>query len=182
MVGMMRIRLFRFAPLLLVALAAGSCGPARNQFAPACPIPSVARAPLAEFTRYRGASHDVRDLIISAKVVDVRGKCEPGDDNATIVAKARAYVEVTRGPAMDGLTYQLPLWIAVTDAEAVRDKTLFALTVEFSRNADHAVAVSPEVEMQLAVTPAKSAAAYGILAGFQITPEEVAAWRRDHHR
>jgi hypothetical protein len=176
----MHIRLFRLMPLLVAALAVGSCGPQRNEFAPVCPIPGLVK-PLAELTRYRGASRDVRDLIIRARIVNVGGKCEAGDKN-TVVAKSQVLIDLTRGPAMQGLTYELPLFVAVTDANAVLDKTLFALTVEFARNADTARAASPEVLLNLPVTPEKSAAAYGIIAGFQLTPDEVAAWRRDNHR
>jgi hypothetical protein len=173
-------RWFGVLALLPIVLAAGSCGPARNQFAPVCPIPGLV-TPLSELTRYRGASQDIRDLIIRAKINNVVGKCEPGDGD-TVLAKAQVVIDLTRGPAMEGLKYELPLFIAVTDADAIRDKTLFALKVEFERNADTARAVSPEVKMELPVTAEKSGAAYGIIAGFQLTPEEITAWRRNNRR
>jgi hypothetical protein len=74
------------------------------------------------------------------------------------------------------------LFVAVTDGGAVLDKKLFSLTVEFAPNVDTARATSPEVRMVLPVTPTKSAAAYGVLAGFQLTPEEVAAMRQSKPR
>jgi hypothetical protein len=36
--------------------------------------------------------------------------------------------------------------------------------------------------MELPITPQKSAAAFNVLGGFQLSPEEVAAWRRDRQR
>jgi hypothetical protein len=36
--------------------------------------------------------------------------------------------------------------------------------------------------MEIPITPQKTAAAYGIVAGFQLTPEEIAIWRRDNPR
>ena len=174
----MRIRV---AAALTIVLALASCGPARNQFAPACPVPGLV-GPLTDIARYRGASRDVRDLIVRAKVVDIVGKCEPGDTDDTVVTTASVVVEATRGLAMQGDSIGLPVFIAVTDGGAIRDKTLFEMPVVFPRNVDTARAASKEIRMEIPVTPQKSGAAYSVIGGFQLTPEEVAAWRRDHPR
>ncbi len=179
----MRTLPYRFAgavPFLLIALLLGSCGPARNEFAPACPVPSVVK-PLAELSRYRGPSLDIRDLVIRARIVDVAGKCRPGD-KGFLDTTTQVLMEVRRGPGMEGLAYDLPLFVAVTDATAILDKKLYALRVVFERNQDVARAATPEIAMQLPVNPQKSGAAYGIIAGFQLTPEEVAAYRRNPHK
>jgi len=99
-----------------------------------------------------------------------------------VIVTAQVLMEVTRGPAMEGLTYALPLFVAVTDADAIRDKQVYALSIEFTRNVDTARALSQEVRMELPVTPEKSAAAYGIIAGFQLTPDELVALRRSGRR
>ena len=78
-------------------------------------MPMVSRRlvrPLAELTRYGGSSQDARDLVIRARIIDVTGKCEPGDDE-TIVTRAQVVVEATRGPAMQGDAIGLPVFIAV---------------------------------------------------------------------
>jgi hypothetical protein len=181
----MQTRLIRFlgvVPPLLIALALASCGGLeKNQFAPACPAPGLIK-PLVELDRYRPGSQDLRDLIVRARIVDINGKCEPGDTPRTVVTIAQVVIEVARGPAMEGLDYYLPVFVAVTDGEsgAILDKALFNLPVEFVRNVDLARAASKEVRMEIPVTPEKSGAAYGIVAGFQLSPEEVAAWRRNN--
>jgi len=182
----MRIRLIRFfgvVPPLLTALVLASCGAEKMQFAPACPAPGLVK-PLAELDRYRPGSQDVRDLIVRARIVDITGKCEPGDNEHTIVTTVKVVVEVARGPAMEGLDYNLPVFVAVTDSAsgAILDKTLFTLPVEFVRNVDLARATSNEVRMEIPVTPQKSGAAYGVIAGIQLSPDEVAAWRRNNPR
>jgi hypothetical protein len=91
-------------------------------------------------------------------------------------------IDLVRGPAMQGRTYVLPLFVAITDADAIRDKTLIGLSIAFTPNVDTARALSQEVRIEIPVTPDKSAAAYGIIAGFQLSPEEVAAWRRNNRR
>ena len=182
--GTMRSRVLRFLPPLLIALALGSCGPQKDQFAPACPVPGLIK-PLAELNRYRPGSQDVRDLIVRARIVDITGKCEPGEDKATtVVATAQVVIEVLRGPAMEGENYDLPVFVAVSDTASgsILDKTLFTMPIEFTRNVDLARATSKEVRMEIPISPQKSGAAYGIIAGFQLTPDEVAAWRRNNRR
>jgi hypothetical protein len=164
---------------LLIALLLGSCGPKRNEFAPACPLPGLVK-PLAELVRYRGPSQDVRNLVIRARIVDIAGKCEPGDDDTTVVTTATLVVEATRGPAMQGDAVSLPAFVAISDAGTVLDKIQFDLPVEFARNVDIARATSRTVRTEIRVTPQKSGAAYGIVGGFQLTPEEVAAFRRNN--
>ncbi len=174
-------RLLRLAPALLIALAIGSCGPAKNQFAPACPVPGLLK-PLSEIVRYRPGSVDIRDLIVRARIVDITGTCEPGDDANTIVAKARLVLEAQRGPAMQGNAVAVPAFVAITEADTVLDKSLFNMAIEFPPNVDTARAASREVRMEIPVTAQKSGAAYGIVGGFQLTPDEVAAWRHNNVR
>jgi hypothetical protein len=172
---------FRHLALLSIGLTLVSCGPGKNVFAPACPVPGLVR-PLAELARYQGGSRDIRDLVVRARIIDIAGKCEPGDDDNTVVTKVLVVVEAARGPRMQGDAIALPVFVAVTDAGAIRDKFLFNLPVEFPRNVDSARVASQEIRMEIPVTPQKSGAAYQIIGGFQLTPEEVAAWRRDNPR
>jgi hypothetical protein len=175
---MMRCHRFLRA-VLLPLLALGSCGPAVNEFAPACPVPGLMK-PLVDLTRYRGASRDFRDLVVRARIVDIVGKCKPGDDKNTVVTTAQVVVDASRGPAMDGDAIGLPVFVAVTTSDTVRDKVEFSMPVEFTHNVDTSHAVSKEIRMEIPVTPQKSGAAYNIIAGFQLTPDEVAAWRRNN--
>lgn len=173
-------RLRAMAPALL-GLALASCGPGKGQFAPACPVPGLVK-PLSELSRYRGTSTDLRELVVRARVVDITGNCEPGDSASTVVTTVQVVVDVARGPAMQGDAISLPVFVAVTDAGAIYDKTLFWLPVQFPPNVDTARVTGKEVRMEIPITPQKTAAAYGIVAGFQLTPEEIAIWRRDNPR
>jgi len=174
-------RWLRAMPPVLLTLILASCGPGRGQFAPVCPVPALVK-PLAELSRYRGASTDIRELVVRARIADISGNCEPGDTASTVVTTAQVVVDVARGPAMQGDAISLPVFVAVTDSGAVYDKTLFWLPVQFPPNVDTARATGKEVRMEIPVTPQKSAAAYGIIAGFQLTPEEIAIWRRNNPR
>jgi len=178
----MQIRPFRRLILIAPAsilLVLGSCGPEKGKFAPACPVPGLLK-PLTDITRFRGPSRDFRDLIVRARIVDIVGKCQPGDDPRTVVTTVQVVVDATRGPAMEGDAIGLPVFVAITEGDAIGDKALFSMPVEFKHNVDTARVASKEVRMEIPVTPQKSAAAYNLVAGFQLTPDEVAEWRHNN--
>jgi len=148
----------RVMALVSIAFTLASCGPGKDQFAPACPVPGLIK-PLAELSRYRGTSTDIRELVVRARVVDITGNCEPGDNAGTVVTTAKVVVDVARGPAMQGDAISLPVFVAVTDAGAIYDKTLFWVPVQFPPNVDTARATGKEVRMEIPITPQKTAAA-----------------------
>jgi hypothetical protein len=172
---------FRFAirlclPALLLPLF--SCGPAPNTFAPLCPTARLIPA-LADISRYGGPgpAHDVTDLILQARVVAVNGSCQAGDDKARLPAKVKVSISIQRGPAMKGREADVPVFLAVTEGDEVRDKKEFPLHLTFPPNVDRLTITSPDIDMDLPVSASKTGAAYSIIAGFQLTPDELAANR-----
>jgi len=168
-------------PALLLSLF--GCGPGRNEFAPVCPTARLVPA-LADMTRYagKGPTHDLTDMIIQARVVAVNGSCSAGDDKSVLPAKVQVTIAVQRGPAMPGREADVPVFLAVTEGETVRDKQVFPVHVVFPPNVDRLTMTSPEIDLGLPVSPTRSGAAYGIIAGFQLTPDELAANRHASER
>lgn len=164
-------------PLLVLPLF--GCGPGRNTFAPQCPTPRLISA-LADVTRYAGPgpTHDVTDLILQARVVAVNGSCEPGDDPSKLSAKVQVSISVQRGPAMQGRDADMPVFLAVTESDNVADKQVFPLHLTFPPNVDRLTITSPDINLDLPVSSTKSGAAYSIIAGFQLSPDELAANRQ----
>jgi hypothetical protein len=162
-------------PLLLLF----GCGPTRNAFAPVCPTPRLVPA-LADVTRYAspGPAHDLTDMELQARVVAVNGKCAAGDDKDVLAASVQVSVLVQRGPAMRGREGDLPVFLAVTEGDAVLDKQVFQAHIMFPPNVDRVTITSPDIDLDLPVSPSKSGASYGIIAGFQLSPDELAANRR----
>lgn len=176
---------FRLRSLLRLCLPALlpliSCGPARNQFAPACPVARLVPA-LADVTRYAGSgpTHDVTDMVVQARIVSVRGTCQASDDPAVLPATVQIGVSVQRGPGMHGREADVPVFLAVTEGDTVRDKQVFPIHVVFPPNVDRLTLTSPGIAMSLPVSKDLSGAAYGIIAGFQLSADELVANRRDH--
>ena len=167
---------FRAAGLLALLLL-DACGPGRNEFAPFCPVPDIPKQ-IGELARYRGASRDPRDLIVRARIFDLPGQCKAGEEKFKVVATAIVAIEVARGPAMEGRVYTLPVFLAVTDASAIYDEIDIPLVVEFPSGLDAVRVTTPAKDIELPVSVARTAAAYGLVAGFRLTPDEIAAARR----
>ena len=167
-----------FVPALLLPLI--SCGgPGRNQFAPICPTARLVPA-LADLTRYAGLgpTHDLRDLILQARVVSVQGKCQAGDDKSLLPAVVQISISVQRGPAMQGRDADVAVFLAVAEGETVRDKKVYPVHVQFPPNVDRLLISSGDINLDLPVSKQKSGASYGIIAGFQLSPDELAVNRQ----
>lgn len=163
-------------PMLLLPLL--GCGPDKNVFAPVCPNVRLIPA-LADLTRYAGSgqTHDVTDMVVQARVIAVNGSCEAGEDKSVLPAKVQVTISLQRGPAMKGREADVPVFLAVTEGETVRDKQVFPVHVIFPPNVDRLTMSSPDIDMGLPVTPSKTGASYGIIAGFQLSPDELSANR-----
>ncbi len=163
-------------PVLLLPLF--GCGPGRNAFAPVCPNVRLIPA-LADITRYAGSgpAHDVTDMLVQARVIAVHGSCAAGDDKSVLPAKVQVSISIQRGPAMRGRESDVPVFLAVTEGDTVRDKQVFPVHVVFPPNVDRLTMSSPDIDMGLPVTKTKTGASYGIVAGFQLSPDELAANR-----
>ena len=155
------------------------CGPGRNEFAPQCPTARLIPA-LSSVTRYAGPgpTHDLTDLVLAAQVTDVQGSCKAGDDRSTLPTTAVVTISVQRGPSMQGREADLPVFLAVIDGETVLDKKIFPVHVVFPPNVDRLAMNSGDISLNLPVSQDKSGSAYQIIAGFQLTPDELAANRR----
>jgi hypothetical protein len=177
---LMSLRL-RFAvrlclPVLFLPLF--GCGPDRNAFAPQCPVARLVPS-LSDVTRYAGAgpAHDVTDLILQARIVGVNGSCTAGEDRSLLPAKVKVSLTVQRGPAMQGREADVPVFLAVTQGDTIRDKKVFQVHLMFPPNVDRLTITSPDIDMDFPLSDTVSGASYGVIAGFQLTPDELSANR-----
>jgi len=82
-------------------------------------------------------------------------------------------VELTRGPAMEGRETDVPVFVAVTDGDAILDKKVYLMHATFPPNVDRVTLTPGETDLALPVSPSKSGAAYSIFAGFQLTADQL---------
>ncbi len=161
------------APL---ALLAGCGSNLEDKFPPPCPGAAIVRD-VADLHRYRGAGRDLTDAVLDGRITGLRGTCKR-DGTATVVTTVTLGIDLTRGPAAANRQAEIAYFVAVLDGERILDKRIFRLRAEFAANSDRLRLVGDEVELRLPVTGEKSAAAYRIQVGFQLTPDELAVNRR----
>ncbi len=160
------------APLIAPLLALAGCGDGTTDaFAPACPGAAIVRD-AADLTRYRGAAHDLVDTVLAGRITGINGNCKR-DGADTVVTTVQVGIELTRGPAAPGREARLAYFVAVLDGDRILDKQVFPLRAEFPANADRLRLTDDGVELRLKVRLDKTAAAYRIQVGFQLTPEEL---------
>jgi hypothetical protein len=169
------LRAAAFAALLPLVSA---CAPERDQFPPACPAVALL-TPTADLAVFRPGSNgrDLTALMLAGRMQGIQGKCQTGKDKDTVEATVSVGAELTRGPAMPGNRVNVPVYVAVTEGDRILDKHVYTLSATFPSNVDHVAVSTPEVFMVLPVSATKTAAAYSILAGFQLTADELATSR-----
>lgn len=173
----------RSAAIILIGLLTllDGCGPGKDEFAPPCP-----RATLlweaADISRYRDesitANQDIRDLVLFGRIIAIPARCQAGDTATQLAADVGITVQLARGPAMQGREADVPTFLAVTEGGRILDKKVFTTHVVFPPNTDTVTLTSQLVHMVFPISPTKSGAAYTVLAGFQLTEDELAVNRR----
>lgn len=170
---------FRAVPLVLVVGLLAGCGLARDQFPPVCPnpgLPPVTR----DVTAYRAGSTGghLTDLLYTGRMMGIQGQCQLDSDNKySLVTTVRFSIELTRGPALGGRQAIVPVYLAVIRGSEILDKRVFRLRGEFAPNVDRTTITTGELEMRLPISNTRSGAAYSVLAGFQLTPQQLQAAR-----
>jgi len=174
-----RLSARRAAPLALLLLPLlSACGPDRDQFAPACPAAGLV-PPTGDITLYRPGSsgHDLVDQVLQGRVVAIDGKCREGDKKDKLDVDVTVTFRFTRGAAMQGNAVTVPVFVAVTEGDTILAKKVYGVDAGFPPNVDQVTRTSAPIQMTMPVTPTKSGAAYSVVAGFQMTPDQLAAAR-----
>jgi hypothetical protein len=117
--------------------------------------------------------HDPTALMLAGRMRGIQGKCQWGRVTGTVEATVTVSAELNRAPAMQGNEGSVPIYVAVTEGARILDKHVYILNATFPSHAERVTISTPEIFMVLPVNSTKSAAAYSILAGFQLTPEQL---------
>ena len=180
-IGTCRNLPWRFMPGLAVLLLtlcglAGCGGSDQPRFAPACPQTGILRDG-ADMTRFRPNGTDLTDMIVDGRIVGLSGKCSL-DDPTHLRTVISVSMDLTRGPAAQGRQADVTYFLAVSRGDTILDKKDYTFNVSFPRNSDRVRLVGDQIDLVLPVDPKLSGAAYSILVGFQLTPDQLAFNRK----
>lgn len=171
------------SPALLLALAGPAlltgCADPGPQFAPACPSLALLHD-ADDLSRYAAGGKDLRDLTLQAHIVGVPASCTWAGQRQKVRATVQVNFDLTRGPAATGRRFEVPYFVAVTEGDHILDEQDYMLGAAFPPNVDHAPFSGEKIDLLLPVSPQKSAAAYQIYVGFRLSPDELAANRRQN--
>jgi hypothetical protein len=116
--------------------------------------------------------------VLEGTITDVSGVCKDGDDRNTVQVDAAVSFQVTRGPAMQGNTVDVPYVVAVALGEDIKQEAAFRLRVNFPSNIGTVNLVSDPIHMVFPVTKTTNASSYTIWAFFRLTPEQLESNRQ----
>jgi hypothetical protein len=161
------------ASLAISILPLASCGgPDPDRFPPPCPQPSIPRDS-GDLHIFRGAGRDITDNILDGHITGIfAGTCKR-DTTAITVVTLSVGMTLTRGPANPSRTADVSYFVAVTDGDKILDKRIYTLRAEFPPNTERLNITGDQVELRIPVTRQKSAAAYTVIVGFQLTPAQL---------
>jgi hypothetical protein len=165
-------RLLAAASLPVALLALASCGGQDpDRFPPPCPQPSIPRD-LGDLHIFRGAGRDITDNVLDGRITGISGACTR-DTTATTVVTLSVGLILTRGPANPSRVADVAYFVAVSDGDTILDKRIYTLRAEFPPNTERLRLEGDEIQLRLPVTAQKTAAAYRVSVGFQLTPAEL---------
>jgi hypothetical protein len=169
----MRFPVFGITLLLGAALLAG-CVNDPDEKAPTCPQ-AFLRPDAATLTRYDGRGTDLTNLVLSGRLLDIKGACSGVIGGKHLKARAHVEMALTLGPAAKSRSVDVGYIVAATRQGKVLQKQLKTQHVVFPPNADTVQVTGEEINF-LFPTPNKlSGANYTIYFVFDLTPAELQA-------
>ncbi len=160
---------------LLAAVGLTSCS-GKDQFPPICPSLALL-ADTADLTSYKSGGSDITDLLLDARITAVPATCTRGSDTL-VKTVMHVDVAVQRGPANPSRTATVPIFVAVMDGETIVDRQDYTLNATFDSNVDRTRVSSSDITLNIPTSRDKTAAAYKIYIGFNLTPEQLALNRK----
>ena len=129
-------------------------------------------------TRYRGAGRDLSDLILTARLVDVRGACAGTQGVRSEGVHAHVVMVVSRGPAATSSEADIPYGLGVVRQGQILDEARYVQHVVFPPNVNTVQVAGQEVQMKLPTAKKVSGPDYHLYFWLQLSPEELAENRR----
>lgn len=165
-------------PLLLSAMlgtaTVAGCESA-EQFPPICPSLALLKD-AADLQRFAGGGRDISELVVQARLTAVPATCTRAD-LTHVRASLQVAMDLTRGPAAQGGTLEVPYFVGVTEGGRVLDEQDYRIAARFPSNIDQVQVTGDTIDLLLPITREKTAAAYQIFIGFRLSPEDLAANR-----
>ena len=155
-------------PILLLALAGCS------QKIVVCPIPAIL-ADTSSITVMRpGTAPDLANELYTVSLLNAEGDCTFSTKNSLVHASLDLTFRATRVPTKEAATYTVPYFVVIHEKDKIFQKRLYRLRFTFAPGATSVTIKQSPDETSIQLENGKLPWNYQLLAGFQLTPEQIA--------
>jgi len=158
---------------LLSAGLLGGCSGDPEEKAPQCPVPYLLPE-ASTLTRYSDRGTDLTDLVLTARLLDVKGACGGVLGAKHETAHAHARMVLTRGPASQGNTADVPYSVGVVRQGQILDKRDYVEHVVFPPNVNTVQVEGQEVNFDFPTVKGVSGPSYRVYFFFRLSEGELA--------
>ncbi len=163
--------------VLALAVSLGACTPDPDEQAPQCPL-AFLRPDAATLARYDGRGTDLTNLVLSGRLLDIKGACKGLLGHKNLTAHTHVEMVLTRGPAAQGRSVDVPYNVAIVKNGVVLQKQELVQHVTFPPNVDTVQVTGDDVNLAFPTDRGLTGPNYTIYFVFNLTPEELAANQR----
>ena len=166
----MILRALRLLVPVAAVLVAAGCS---NRIV-VCPVPAIL-ADTANVTVMRpGAVPDLANELYSVSLINAESDCAFNQRTGVIKSSLDLTFRATRAPSADAATYSVPFFVVVHENNKLFSKHIYQLRFTFAPGAATATIKQSPDETSIQLENGKLPWNYQLLAGFQLTPEQIA--------
>ncbi|NBC95736.1 MAG: hypothetical protein GVY27_05200 [Deinococcus-Thermus bacterium] len=125
-------------------------------------------------TQFRpGGGRDLTDVVARAIVADYTGECTYRDSPDRVEVEMALALVAERGPAAEGGPVSVDYFVSVLDPEGrILNKRVFTAEMEFEDAGPRGGSLQ-QLRQEIPLPGLGVGQAYGIVVGFQLTPEQL---------
>jgi hypothetical protein len=139
-----------------------------------CPVPAIL-ADTQSVTFFRpGTAPDLANELYTVSLINAEGDCTYSTAKNLVKASLDLTFRATRTPQATAATYNVPYFVVVTENAKIYSKRIVHLKFTFAPGASTATINQSPDDISLRVSNGKLPWNYEELAGFQMTPEQIA--------
>ena len=166
----MNLRALRLVVSAVALLTAAGCS---NRIV-VCPVPAIL-ADTAHVTVMRpGAVADLANELFSVSLINAESDCAFNQRSGVIRSSLDLTFRATRAPSADPATYSVPFFVVVHEGAKLYAKRIYQLRFTFAPGAATATIKQSPEDISIQLENGKLPWNYQLLAGFQLTPEQIA--------
>jgi hypothetical protein len=163
----------RILPVVLLAASVAGCSSSKGHKEAFCPgmaaLADAARQPMFR----QGAPADPSNVVYTMEVVGVDGSCDYDKKGREAEVSIDIHFRATRAPTGEQAVYNVPYFVAVTQADRIINKQNFQVQISFAPGAAVADATDSVPSTNITTEEGKKPYDYQILVGLPLTRQQL---------